>query len=107
MTMPAEVSSATDWDRLVALLRAQYRDIDGLYQRITGTDPEAETEELEDSEPMTDPSIHPDEGYDPDADAVDEELENRRRIEEDVATDGRLDGDHQIDPRDEPGLDWE
>lgn len=102
MTMPAEVTTDAAWERLIATLRAQYDDIDGLYQRIT--EPEADEDEPEEKEPVTDPNIYPYRGYDPDANDRAAELEEEERVRLDAETDGRLDGDYDIDPDDEPGL---
>jgi hypothetical protein len=104
MTMPAEVTSDAAWDRLVTALRAQYRQVDDLYQRIT--EPEADDQQTpQEKEPMTDPSTYPHRGYDPDADDPRAaELDDEERVRLDAETDGRLDGDYDTDPYDEPGL---
>ncbi|MEU7906423.1 hypothetical protein [Actinoplanes sp. NPDC049118] len=102
MTMPAEVTSATDWDRLVTTLRAQYGDIDDLYQRIT--DPEAdEQQEPEEDDIMTDPYTDAERQAEVDDRAA--EYADEERVRLDAETDGRVDGDYDIDPYDEPGLD--
>jgi len=136
MTMPAEVTSAADWDRLVATLRAQYGQIDELYQRITDPGDDADEPDTSEEEPMADPSTYPYPGYDPAADEQDAEAraalsvassvlsslllqreadgarsegtaddraaeyadEERERL--DAETDGRLDGDYDLDVED-------
>jgi hypothetical protein len=98
MTMPAEVSSAADWDRLVATLRAQYAQVDELYQRITDPGDDAdEPDPTSEEEPMADPSTYPYPGYDPDADDRSAELEDDERLRLDAETDGQLDGDYDRD----------
>lgn len=100
MTMPADVTTAYDWDRLVLLLRALYRQVDQLYQRIT--DPELEDANRDAKE---DTVTDPDRDYDADTAARDAELEQERLDRLDYETDGRLDGDYDRDEYDEPGLD--
>lgn len=103
MTMPAEVTSAADWDRLVATLRAQYAQIDELYQRITDPGDDADEPDTSQEEPMADPSTYPYPGYDPAADDRAAKLENDERLRLDAETDGELDGDYDRD--DDLGMD--
>lgn len=101
MTMPAEVTSDAAWDRLITTLRAQYADIDELYQRITDPDTEADEQNTaRETELMTDR----DAGYGPEADDRAAELDEQERVRLDAETDGQLDGDYDIAPYDEPGL---
>lgn len=105
MTMPADITTEASWDRLIYALRAQYDQVDDLYQRITAPEEDAdeqkkpERKEPEMEEPMPDPRTYPHPGYDRDAELEREEQERR-----DAETDGRLDGDYDIDPYDAPGL---
>jgi hypothetical protein len=99
MTMPAEITSDNSWDRLIVTLRTQYADIDELYQRITEPGDADEPDTFEGTEPMPDPDTYPYRGYDPDA-----ELDDEQRVRLDAETDGRLDGDYDLDPADEPDL---
>lgn len=100
MTMPAEVTSDAAWDRLTTILRAMYRDVDQLYQRITEPEADEQTPQPEESEPVSDLDAEYDtETNDRAAEYADEE---RERL--DAETDGRLDGDYDTDIYDDPGL---
>jgi hypothetical protein len=105
MTMPAEVTTDAAWDRLITTLRAQYRYIDDLYQHITEPEPDAdENDEPEERQPVTDPDMYPEDADDRAADDRAAIEEDERRVRVDAETDGRLDGDYDIDAYDEPGL---
>jgi hypothetical protein len=100
MTMPAEVTTDTAWDRFTTVLRAMYRDVDELYQRITEPEADEETPQPEEAEPVSD--LDPEYGTEADdraAEYADEEL-----VRLDAETDGRLDGDYDTDVDDDPGL---
>lgn len=94
MTQPAEITSAADWNQLVANIRLFVDDVDALYERITeGADDADRTEE----EPMPDPDQYPDLIDDPDQQALEEE-ERERRLEAEI--DGEPDGDYEPEPAD-------
>ena len=96
MTMPAEVTSDAAWDRLNTTLRAMYRDVDDLYQRITAPEPDEETPQPEETEPMSDlDAEHDTEAHDRAAEYADEE---RERL------DAETDGDYDNDVDDDLGL---
>ncbi|MFI7598224.1 hypothetical protein [Actinoplanes sp. NPDC049681] len=100
MTMPAEVTSDAAWDRLNTVLRAMYRDVDDLYQRITDPEADERTPQPEETEPVSDLDAEYDaEDHYRAAEYADEE---RERL--DGETDGRLDGDYDPDIYDDPGL---
>ena len=98
MTMPAEVTSDTAWERFTTVLRAMYRDVDDLYQRITEPEADEETPQPEENEPVSDLDAE----YDADDRAA--EYADEERVRLDAETDGRLDGDYDTDIYDEPGL---
>jgi hypothetical protein len=93
VSMPAEITSTYDWDRLIVTLRAQFRSVDALYERITERD--TEQQQPDRTEPMTDVQQYPEPGYDADDRAA--ELADEERMRLDAETDGRLDGDHTRD----------
>ncbi|GLZ00832.1 hypothetical protein [Actinoplanes sp. NBRC 103695] len=100
MTMPAEVTSDNAWDRLTTVLRAMYRDVDELYERITDSEADEPSPQPEETEPVSDLDAEYDtEAHDRAAEYADEE---RERL--DAETDGRLDGDYDTDVYDNPGL---
>ncbi|WP_199514282.1 hypothetical protein [Nucisporomicrobium flavum] len=100
MTMPAEVTSDAAWDRLTTVLRAMYRDVDDLYQRISEPEADEETPQPEETAPVSDLDAQ----YEIDAADRAAEYADVERERLDAETDGRLDGDYDIDAYDEPGL---
>ena len=94
MTQPAEVTSAQDWNQLVANIRLFVADVEELYERITSDDGDVEPIE---EEPMPDPDYYPDLIDDPDQQALDEQ-ERERRLEAEI--DGEADGDYDREPDD-------
>lgn len=132
MTVPAEVTSDAAWDRLTTVLRAMYRDVDDLYLRITEPEPDEQTPQTEETEPMTDLDaeyeaeaddraaenlealsvasdvisslllLREEEPVPSETEAAEYADEQRERL--DAETDGRLDGDYDIDVHDEPDL---
>jgi hypothetical protein len=100
MTMPAEVTSDAAWDRLTTILRAMYRDVDELYQRITEPEADEEEPQPEETEPVSD--LDPEYGTEADDRAA--EYADEERVRLDAETDGRLDGDYDTDVYDDPGL---
>ena len=100
MTMPAEVTSDAAWDRLNTVLRAMYRDVDDLYQRITEPEVDEETPQPEETEPVSDPDLE----YGTEADNRAAEYADEERVRLDAETDGRLDGDYDTDVYDDPRL---
>jgi hypothetical protein len=89
MTHPAEITSAADWNQLVANIRLFLDDVDALYERITELADDAEPNK---EEPMPDPDNYPDLIDDPDQQALDEQ-ERERRLEAEI--DGEPDGDYE------------
>lgn len=100
MTMPAEVTSDASWDRLTTMLRAMYRDVDQLYQRITEPEADEETPQPEENEPVSDLDAE----YDTTANDRAAEYADEERVRLDAETGGRLDGDYDTDVDDEPDL---
>lgn len=101
MTMPADITSDTAWDRLLISLRAQYRDIDRLYHHVTDTKETTDKPRTpREAEPMAEHRFYP--FFDNDDRTAELEQEERTRL--DAETDGRLDGDYDTDPINEPGL---
>ncbi len=100
MTMPAEVTSDAAWDRLTTILRAMYRDVDQLYQRITEPEADEQTPQPEDNEPASDLDAE----HDTEADNRAAEYADEERERLDAETDGRLDGDFDTDVDDDTGL---
>lgn len=101
MTMPADITSDAAWDRLTTVLRAIYRDIDTLYQRITAPDAAEEPPQPEETDLVSDR----DAAYGTGADDRAAEYDDEQRERLDAETDGHLDGDYDTDVDDAPDLD--
>ena len=96
MSQPAPVTTELDWDRLNSTLRLIGKDINNLYQRITGDeDPEPDPETTEDIVPEPEYDLDP--ADDPDTQYLDED-ERQQRLEYEI--DGEADGDYDRDPAD-------
>ncbi|BEL12849.1 hypothetical protein Q0Z83_110400 [Actinoplanes sichuanensis] len=99
MSQPAPVTTELDWDRLNGTLRLIGRDINNLYQRISGDEePETDPETTEDIVP--EPEYELDPADDTDTQHLDED-ERQQRLEYEI--DGEADGDYdrdQADPQD-------
>jgi hypothetical protein len=97
MSQPAPVTTELDWDRLNGTLRLIGRDINNLYQRISGEEEDPEPGNEPEEQAVPEPEYDIDPADDPDTQHLDED-ERQQRLEQEI--DGEADGDYDRDTAD-------
>ena len=83
MSQPALITTERDWDALVAQTTVVLQDAEDVRQRVTATEePQQNGTDKTQEDPMADPELLPEPGYDLDDDTTEDE--RRRRIEEEA-----------------------